>query len=163
MVDRAVDSLHTFCDPLLLVANDLGLYSDVRATLVRDVVPHQGPLGAIYAALLFSPNDWVFVRATDMPYLVPELAAMLLDMRGEYDVVAPVYRGLYEPLLALYHRRCLPLVAATLEGHERKVVSFYQKVKVRTVEQTQWCAVDAEGRSFWNINTVEDWEKLQWS
>jgi len=163
LIDRAVASLRTVCNPLLLIANDLSIYYDVRATLVQDIVTHQGPLGAIYTALLFSPHDWVFVRATDMPYLVPELTTMMIESRSEFDVVAPLYRNMYEPLLALYHRRCLPVVAAALEGSERKVVSFYRKVKVKALEENQWRTVDGEGRSFWNINTVEDWEKLQWS
>lgn len=163
LVDRAVSSLRTLCNPILLVANDLSVYYDVRATLVQDIVTQQGPLGAIYTALLFSPHEWVFVRATDMPYLVPELAAMMIESRSEFDVVVPLCKNMYEPLLALYHRRCLPVVAAALEGSERQVVSFYRKVKVKALEEHQWRTVDGEGRSFWNINTVEDLEKLQWS
>jgi len=163
LVDRAVASLRTLCNPLLLIANDLSSYYDVRATLVQDVIVHQGPLGAIYTALLFSPHDWVFVKATDMPHLVPELAIMMVESREEFDVVVPLYRHKYEPLLAIYNRRCLPVIATALEQSERKIVSFYRKVKVRALQEDQWRLVDEEGRSFWNINTVEDLDRLQWS
>lgn len=163
LIDHAVESLHNICNPLLLVANDLSLYYDVQATLVQDVIPHQGPLGAIYTSLLFSPHEWVFVKATDMPFLTPEIVMMMLGLRAESDVVVPLYGNMYEPLLALYHRRCLPMIASALSSQERKVVAFYPKVRIKTLDEQEWRQVDKEGRSFFNINTLEDWESLQWS
>ena len=163
LLDRAVEALHSFCDPVLVIANDLSSYYDVQATLVQDIMLDQGPLAAIYTALLFSPHEWTFVKATDMPYLEVELATMMFELRTGFDVVTPTVNNMYEPLFAFYSRRCLPAIAATLQGAERQVISFYKKVKVKTIDESQWRSVDQEGRSFWNINTAEDWEKLQWS
>jgi molybdenum cofactor guanylyltransferase len=163
LLDHAVESLHSFCDPVLVVANDLSLYYDVKAMLIQDMILHQGPLAAIYTALLFSPHEWVFVKATDMPYLELELPTMMFELKTGFDVVTPTVNSMYEPLLALYNRRCLPAIATSLEGMERQVVSFYKRVKVKAIDEGQWRSVDREGRSFWNINTAEDWEKLQWS
>jgi molybdopterin-guanine dinucleotide biosynthesis protein A len=160
-IDQCVESLRPHCDPVLLVANDLSLYYDVDATLIRDVMTHQGPLGGIYTALLFSPGEWVLVKATDMPFLVPDLITLLLQAREGGDAVVPTVGEYYEPLLALYHRRCLPAVADTLQRGEKRVIEFYSKVKVRTVSEAEWRPVDPHGRSFWNMNTPEDWEQLQ--
>lgn len=163
LIDHAVESLRGICDPLLLVANDLSPYYDVKATLIQDIISHQGPLGAIYTSLLFSPHEWVFVKATDMPFLTTEILMMMIESRKGFDVVVPLYRNMYEPLLALYHRRCLATIASALSRQERKVVSFYQKVKIKSLDEEKWRQVDKEGRSFFNINTLEDWERLQWS
>lgn len=163
LIDRAVESLRSRCDPVLLVANDLSLYLDVNATLVQDFIPRQGPLVGLYTALLFSPHDWVYVRATDMPVLVPDLLAMMLDLRGSFDIVVPVIGNDYEPLAALYHRRCIPAVAGAIERSQRRVVSFYKSVRVRTVSEKRWRAVDPSGISFANVNTPEDWNKFPWS
>jgi molybdenum cofactor guanylyltransferase len=160
-IDHCVVSLRPHCDPVLLVANDLSLYYDVDATLIRDIIAHQGPLGGIYTALLFSPWEWVLVKATDMPFLVPELVTLLLQAREGGDAVVPTVGEHYEPLLALYHRRCLPAVADTLQRGEKRIIEFYAKVKVRTVSEAEWRPVDPHGRSFWNMNTPEDWEQLQ--
>lgn len=157
LIDRAVESLQAFCDPVLVVANDLSQYYDVPATLILDMLQHQGPLGGIYTALLFSPHEWVFVRATDMPFLAPELVGMMLAMKEGFDVVVPLSKGRYEPLLALYNRRCLPAVAAALEGNERQIVAFYPKVKVKSLPEEEWHVVDPEGLSIRNVNTPEDW------
>lgn len=163
LIDRVIDSIQTICDPILLIANDLKPYYDVRAALVKDVIPHQGPLGAIYTALLFSPHEWVFVKATDMPYINLNVARKMYELTANCDGVAPVLDGRYEPLFALYSRRCLPAIAEILQSKERKVTSFYRKVKIRALQEAEWRAIDEEGRSFLNINTLEDWKKLPWN
>lgn len=166
LIDRVVGALRAFCDPVMVVANDLSLYSDVRATLVRDIVPFQGPLGGVYSALLFSPHDWVLIKATDMPFLVPELIAMMLERKEGYDVVVPVLDELYEPLLALYSRRCIPSIATLMSGEQRKITALYKlykKIKVRILREEDWRLVDPEGMSFKNVNTPADWENLPWS
>jgi molybdenum cofactor guanylyltransferase len=163
LIDAGVESLDAFCSPVLVVANDLGLYMDVNAVLVQDMFMHQGPLGGIYTALLFSPHDWVLVKATDMPFLSSDLVSMMLDLRKDADIVVPMSNGLYEPLLALYHRRCCTEIAGVLERGDRKVVSFYDRVRVKRLTEKKWRSVDPQGMSFKNVNTPDDWKHLEWS
>ncbi len=66
----------------MVVANEIEPYLDMGVTLALDIIPHQGPLGGIYTALLFSPAEWILVKATDMPFLVPEVASLLIDAKG---------------------------------------------------------------------------------
>ena len=162
LIEHAVASLRGLCDPVLVVANDLTLYLHLRAALVQDAIPDQGPLGGIYTALLFSPHPWVLAKATDMPLLVQDLVKMMLALREGYDVVLPVLNDRHEPLLALYSRRCLTPVAAALEKGERKIISFFPKVRVRVLPEADWRAVDPGGLSFSNINTPENLEQLRW-
>ena len=163
LIDRGIDDLHPFCDPLLVVANDLSAYFDVRATLVQDIVPHQGPLVGIYTALLFSPNEWVFTKATDMPFLFPELIKMMVEMREGCDAVVPLLNGRHEPLLALYRRGCLAAIAERVESGERKVAAFYPKVRLKNLSEELWRSVDPKGLSFKNVNSPEDWKQLGWN
>jgi molybdopterin-guanine dinucleotide biosynthesis protein A len=99
-----------------------------------------------------------------MPFLAPELARALIRMSGGgADLVAPVHENYFEPLLALYSKRCLPAIAESLENGERQIVSFYKKVRVKTLAEEEWRPLDPEGGSFRNVNTPGDWERLQWS
>ena len=162
LIERAVASLSGFGDPVLVIANDVLPYLHVRATLVQDVVRDQGPLGGAFTALLFSPHDWVFLKATDMPFLVEELAKMMSSLKEGCDAVVPILNDRAEPLLALYSRRCLAPIAAVLEKGERKVTSFYRKVKVKELPEKEWRKVDPDALSFKNVNTPENLEELQW-
>jgi len=163
LLENAVESLRRFCDPLLVVANDLTPYFHIRATLVQDVLTNQGPLGGIYTALLFSPHEWIFARATDMPFLVPELVEWMIRLREGYDVVVPVLNDRHDPLLALYSRCCLAPIAVALERGDRKIISFFRKVRVRELPEKEWRTVDPDGLSFRNINTQENLEQLKWT
>jgi molybdenum cofactor guanylyltransferase len=162
LLEYALGSLRSFCDPLLVVANDLKPYLHFRATLVQDILSDQGPLGGIYTALLFSPHEWLFVKATDMPFLVSEVAKLMLALREGFDVVVPMRNDRYDPLLALYSRRCLPPVAGALEKGDRKITTFFRKVRVRVLPEKEWRTVDPEGLSFKNINTSQNLEELKW-
>ncbi|MFZ2445200.1 MAG: molybdenum cofactor guanylyltransferase [Syntrophobacteraceae bacterium] len=162
-VERAVASLRPFCDPVIVVVNELALYADLGVTLVRDVLPHQGPLGGIYTALLFSEAEWIFVKATDMPFLVPEMASLMIGAREGFDAVVPKRNDFHEPLLALYNRRCLPAIARQLETDERQIVRFYRKIKVRSIPEEQWRTIDPEAVSFRNVNTPQDLAELKWT
>ncbi len=161
MIERAIAMVRPLCDSLLVVSNDLAPLSHLQATLVRDVIPRQGPLGGIFTALLFSPSPWVFVKAADMPFLVAEVVAEMTRLRHRADVVVPLRNGYYEPLFALYHVRCLPFIQRMLEAGKRQIVKFYSQVRVRTLEESQWRALDPDGLNFENINTIEDFERLQ--
>jgi molybdenum cofactor guanylyltransferase len=160
MIDRGLQSMRPHCDPLLVIANDLAPFYGVRAHLVLDIQPQQGPLGGILTALFYSPHEWVLVRATDMPFLVHELLQALLDRREGHDAVVPLTGNHYEPLFALYRRSCLPAVARALEGHHRQVIAFFQRIKVNAVPEKDWRPFDPEGLSFRNVNTQEDMREL---
>ncbi len=160
-IERAVESLRPFCDPVLVIANELEPYLDLGTTLVKDFLPHQGPLGGIHAALLFSSTEWVFFKATDMPFLVPELAELMIASKNGFDIVVPTIDAYYEPLLALYNRRCLPPVKRQLEKpDERQIIKFYKKMKVRSIPEDEWRKVDPGGLSFKNVNTPSDLAEL---
>ncbi len=88
-IDLAIESLRPFCDPVMAVVSEIEPYLDTGVMLVQDIIQHRGPLGGIYTALMFSPAEWVFVRATDMPFLVPELASMIIDAKEGFDAVVP--------------------------------------------------------------------------
>jgi molybdopterin-guanine dinucleotide biosynthesis protein A len=157
LIDLAIESLRPFCDPVMAVVSEIEPYLDTGVMLVRDIMQHQGPLVGIYTALLFSPTEWIFVKATDMPFLVPELAALIIDAKEGFDAVVPTENDYYDPLLAMYNRRCLPAIARQIqEPDERQVIGFFRKIRIRTLSDKEWRKVDPDAHSFKNVNTPSD-------
>lgn len=164
LVERSIASLRPFCDPVMVVVNDLTPYIELGVPLVRDIVPHQGPLGGIYTALLFSEHEWVFVKATDMPLMVPQMAELLIGAKQGFDAVVPKIGDFFEPLFALYNRRCLPAIAKQLGASgERQIVRFYKKIKIKSIPEEEWRSIDPEGACFRNINTPGDLTEIGWT
>jgi molybdopterin-guanine dinucleotide biosynthesis protein A len=161
LIDWAIESLRPFCDTIMVVANDIVPYMDMEVMLAMDVIPHQGPLGGIYTALLFSPAEWVLVKGTDMPFLVPEMASLLIEAKDGFDAVVPTLSDGYDPLVALYNRRCLPAIARRLAvPGGRKVIGFYREIKLLTIAEDKWRKVDPDALSFKNLNTPVDLAEL---
>jgi molybdopterin-guanine dinucleotide biosynthesis protein A len=69
--------------------------------------------------------------------------------------------GLVEPLHGAYRRTCLPAVEAAIRAGRRRIVSFYPDVRVRYVTPSDVRPLDPAMRSFFNINTPEDWQAVQ--
>ena len=152
---------------LLVVTNDRTL--PARAGLppatrfVPDAYPDTGTLGGIATGLQHAPG-WAVVVACDLPLVSAPLFQMLIELAGEqengaerWDAVVPVVDGYEEPLHALYHRRCLPAIAARLAAGQRRVISFMPDVRTRYVPEERLRTVDPTLRSFFNTNTPEEW------
>jgi molybdopterin-guanine dinucleotide biosynthesis protein A len=114
-----------------------------------------------------------------MPFLNPELLRAFAGWADGYDVVVlrhappppPPLRGgdvpegqggqFIEPLHAAYRRTCLPAIEAAIRARERRIVSFFPRVRVRTITPEEVAAIDPDLHSFRNINTPEEWETVR--
>jgi molybdopterin-guanine dinucleotide biosynthesis protein A len=145
----------------LLVVGPVFRSSAVAASVVPDVRPGLGPLGGIYSALLATSAPYVLVVACDMPFLQPDLLRHLLSLRAGYDVVLPWADGRGQHLHAVYAASCRDIIGRHLDGHDLRVDSFFDEVCVRRVEPDELRRFDPQLRSFYNVNTQEDWALAQ--
>ena len=161
IVDRVVGALREVCgERLLLVANDDsadGWLPGVRR--VRDVIVGQGSLGGIHAALTHAAAPAI-VLAWDMPFVPASLLAELAEggRRAHTDAVVPESdsrRGL-EPLCAYYAPSCLPPIARRLADGDRRVVGFYDDVRVARLDAERVARHGDPSRIFMNVNTPDD-------
>uniref|UniRef100_A0A7C1JL50 Probable molybdenum cofactor guanylyltransferase n=1 Tax=Caldilinea aerophila TaxID=133453 RepID=A0A7C1JL50_9CHLR len=158
---------------LIVVANDPALKEAARLPphthFVPDAYPGTGTLGGI-ATGLQHVGAWAIVVACDLPFVNPDVFALLARFAAEqdaqsdrWDAVVPVLNGYEEPLHALYHRRCLTAIEARLAQGHRRVISFMGDVRTCYVGEDVLRGVDPQLRSFINVNTPEEWQSaLQW-
>ncbi len=128
------------------------------ATIVRDEVPHQGPVGGIYYGLAAARADRCFVASCDAVFLNTELISHLLSRSADCDLVIPSWEGRLHPLHAVYSKSVVPVLAAQLAAGERRLIDLVHKVRARRIERDEIVRFDPEGMSFFNVNTPEDYE-----
>lgn len=145
---------------LLVVTNRPELFDFLPCRKVQDIYPGFGPLAGIHAALSASRNDRAFVVACDMPTLSPALINELCSMPNDLDVVIPETAGGLEPLHSVYSRRCIPTMEEMLLKGEYRILSFFEKVRIRLVPRERIALLDPAYSSFSNINTPGDYGKL---
>ncbi|MBC7236672.1 MAG: molybdenum cofactor guanylyltransferase, partial [Chloroflexi bacterium] len=128
----------------------------VRVT--HDLPGYSGVLAAMAAGLEAIENEWAFLVACDMPFVQLPLVRYMLAIRERWDIVVPRQEVGLEPLHALYHRRCLPALYEALRQNRRRVIHFYEGLRVRYIEPAEIARYDPQGLSIFNINTPEDLE-----
>ncbi len=161
ILDRLVGIFRDFFDPILIVTNEPLGYLDEGVILVTDLVDIRSSLTGIYSGLFYSPKPHAFIAGCDMPFLKRELLELILrNLEARWDVVVPVTEEGYQPLSAIYSRRCLEPIADQLAQGKLKVSHFFSKVRIKKVPEIGLRQVDPELKSFFNINTPEDWDRL---
>jgi molybdopterin-guanine dinucleotide biosynthesis protein A len=158
VVDRVVEVLAPATDGLLLIANDAAAPEWLPGVRVeRDVRPGCGSLGGIHAALAHAASD-VIVVAWDMPFVPARLIVALRAFGELADVVVPESdskRGV-EPLCAYYAERCLAPIERRLDEGERRVVSFFDDVRVARIAAPEVATFGDPTFMFMNINSPGD-------
>ncbi len=152
--------LHPLADRLVVVTHLPAIcqaVADLEPLCVADAYPGTGPLGGLATGLHHTPA-WALCVACDMPFVEPGLVQRLRSWAtNEWDAVVPRAHGRLQPLLALYHRRCLPALQAALQEGNYRMDGWLHRVRTRVVDPAELQDVDPQGRSFVNVNTPEDW------
>ena len=147
----------SFSDIVVVAAPDQELPA-LPATIVRDDVAHQGPVGGIYYGLKAARREICFVTSCDAPFLNLRLIAYLMAQISDFDVVVPFTQDRYQPLHAVYRKQVAPLLRGQLERGELRPIFLYDKVRTRKITEAEMHPHDPESLSFLNMNTPEDYQ-----
>lgn len=132
-----------------------------KLKIVTDIYPDKGPLGGIYTGLTVSTSFYNFVVASDMPFLNQGLLRHMMQLAGNFDLVAPRVGNLVEPLHAIYTKSCLAPIERMIKQQKLSVYQLLRLVRVRYVEAEEIERFDPKHLSFFNINTEADLKVAQ--
>jgi molybdopterin-guanine dinucleotide biosynthesis protein A len=142
---------------VIVVAAPDQVLPTLPATLVRDEVAYQGPVGGLSYGLRAAAGEFAFVTSCDSVFLSTPLISHLLALKDTADAVVPRWDGRVQPLLAVYRRSILPLLEAQIARGELRATALLDKVRTRTVDEEEIRALDPDGLSFFNMNTPRDY------
>lgn len=161
IIDRVADALRGAADELLLVANDPSADAWLPGVrIAADVRRGDGALGGLHAALSHAGGHAVLVVAWDMPFASDGLLRALRTVGEQgFDAVVPESetsgRGV-EPLCAWYGPACLPAIERCLDAGDRRVVSFFEQVRVAHLPAAEVSQFGDPARIFFNVNRPDD-------
>jgi len=156
-LDRILTAIDGCFKELLLVTRQPELYRNQPVRIVEDIFKLRTPLTGIHSGLVNMTADYGFVTSCDTPLLKTDLVRMLVrEIDVDVDIVAPASGSYFQPLCAVYSKRCIPFIEDRLGRGDVKTDSMYETLKVKRIPYAQLQVVDPKLDSFFNINTPED-------
>jgi molybdopterin-guanine dinucleotide biosynthesis protein A len=148
-----------FAEKIIVIDKPSDLYQGLGCRVVTDLIPGKDSLGGIYTGIHSSSFLHSFVVACDMPFLKKGLIEYFKTVADDYDVVVPKISARFEPLHAIYSKRCLAYMEDLIREDNLRILDFYPRVRVRTVSHREIKRFDPQMRSFFNINTQDELEE----
>ncbi len=160
MIERVAIRISSVSDTLLIITNreqfnaisNLGL----KAKIVVDCSPGQGPLIGIYTGLSISNTFYNLIVGCDMPTLNVYLLRHFIKSAPGYDAVVPVLKNKTEPLHSIYSKNCIAHIKQLIDQGIRSVSPLFSMVNTRYICEDEIDAFDPHYLSFFNVNTRRD-------
>jgi molybdopterin-guanine dinucleotide biosynthesis protein A len=142
---------------IFISTNSPERYFYLGASMVGDVIRQRGPMTGIFSALISPGISEVFAAACDMPFINVSLVKYIIDRwENKWDAAVPVFNREPQPLLGIYSKRIADRMEESIKNGRRSLRDFLERISVLYISEDDVRKIDAEGRSFVNINTMED-------
>ena len=170
LIQHAIDAISGLTDELIVAARDKRQGEQIRNkipnrfVLVFDSLNGFGPLAGILSGLECASSPYSLVIGCDMPFINESVVKLLFEIASTgFDAVVPRWEtGMLEPLHAVYRKepmlRAIKDVAGKGEGKIFNALSQLKNVYFLPVDRIR--AIDSGLKTFTNINTSEELEKI---
>ena len=162
MIDRTIHLFKKIFNEILVITNDREQFLHIdHAKIYNDLIPFKGALGGLYTGLFYSSYEYSFCVACDMPFLNESLIKYLISRLNGEDIIVPKTKEGLEPLHALYSKRCLSTIKEMIDSGKSRIIDIYPLLNVKVIEENEFIALDPEKKSFLNINTPEELDRIK--
>jgi molybdopterin-guanine dinucleotide biosynthesis protein A len=125
-----------------------------------DATPAAGPAAGLAPLLEYAGDRWALLLACDLPRLDPAtLQSLLAAATAEFNAVAfreAAQGGRFHACCALYHPRLLSAVRAALAAGRPALQGLLAAARVPELFPNE-----EQARALTNVNTPQDYERLQ--
>ena len=135
---------------------------DLDVPVFPDEMAGRGPLAAVYTGLRQTRSPLNLFLSCDLPFMearfLEYLASEALESGADATVAETPGEGC-QPLAAIYRRRALPAVRASLVNGRNKMTSFYPRVSLRLLRWPELGRLGFRPSIFDNLNTPAEYQE----
>lgn len=169
ILEHVIDALDGVVDEIIIsmrdtpqqeLLNDYIQGHDVVLDKLQDV----GPLSGILEGAKAATGEYVFVVACDMPFINTDAVELLFKYAEGHDAAIPVWENEnLEPMHAVYCTRPMAVETekAILRNEKFVLAPVFKMQDLVFVKIDEIRKLDPDLRTFVNVNTPDDVEKLQ--
>jgi molybdopterin-guanine dinucleotide biosynthesis protein A len=156
-LDRLMATVSACCRETLLVTRAPNIYAGRGIRVVTDIFAVRSALTGIHAGLVNMQADYGLFVGCDTPLVkAGVLRTLMAAIEPDVDIVVPSSGTYFQPLCAVYARRCAPVIEAQLQAEDFKIANLFARMRVKRIPYDDFRDRDERLVSFFNINTDED-------
>ena len=156
-LDRLMATVSACCRETLLVTRAPEIYTGRGIRVVTDILAVRSALTGIHAGLVNMQADYGLFVGCDTPLVkAGVLRTLKAAIKPGIDIVVPSSGSYFQPLCAVYARRCAPVIEAQLQAGDLKIANLYARMTVQRIPYEDFRKSDDRLVSFFNINTEDD-------
>lgn len=155
-LNRIITELNGF-DEQLVSVDSMDKYSNLSCYCVEDEYKEVGPIEGIRQILNHARNDYVFICATDMPFLKKELVEYMKEfISRDYDCYVLEDDKRKQPLCAIYSKRVGRIIEQMLDEKNYRLLTLLNRCNTKYIPLSYTCF---DPKIVRNINTKEDYKR----
>lgn len=165
LIHRQLKELRKICSEIILVTNEPRTFLplvDNEVRIITDFYPDKGPLGGIHAALSLSSHMNVWIVACDMPFLSPQAARALLEIKTDTgsEAAVPYFNERMYPFHGVYDKSCVERIPYLFSRGQFRVGGFLDAIRCEKAAEAEFLRRGIDPRFILNLNTPEQYESL---
>lgn len=166
IIEKTLDLFKSIFDEVFISTNTPEIYFRFQVPLLGDITNSKGPMSGIYTSLVNISNDCLFVVACDMPFLKDSVISFICKKHKEaskdllVDATIPIFNGRPQPLMGIYCKSVISHIEDSILKEKTSMKRFLEEINANYIDEKELKNIDPEGKSFININTPEDYEKV---
>ncbi len=158
LFERVLAALRENLERIVLVGDRPERFTRYRLPTYPDIYPDSA-MGGLYTGLFQAETPYIFAAACDFPFPSGRVARHLISLADDFDAVVPQTPHGFEPLFAVYGKRCLGPMQARLERGDVRIYDLYPEIRVRYVTAEELSPFDDGGKALINVNTPEEFTR----
>lgn len=162
LLEHAIARAREACETVALVGDKERLRP--YGSVVEDEFVGQGPLAGIYSALRSkAATELNLMLAVDVPAVPSHFLTYLLGVARDTKTMVTVPRshGQLQPLCAVYRKEFATVAEKMLRLGRNKIEPLFALCPSHIIQQPELAAVGFAPNIFDNVNTPEDWHRVQ--
>lgn len=161
IIDIILARLKPALAEVMIVSNEPELYAELGVPVHTDIYPRMGPVAGIHTGLVRATNAAVLIIGCDMPFITPEVAGYMVERLGTHQAAVPQINGFLQPLAAVYHQSCIPVLEQCLRQERLKLVRIFEELEHTVVNAGELSRFGSPEILLMNVNDSQALARAQ--
>ncbi|MBI5632217.1 MAG: molybdenum cofactor guanylyltransferase [Nitrospirae bacterium] len=160
IIETTIELFKKYFNKITISTNTPELFFYLGLPMIGDLMLQKGPMTGIYSSLVSTGAPELFVAACDMPFIQAGVLELIMRHYEGQDAVVPVFEGRPQPLFGIYSASVRDAMKLHIMQNRKALRDLLQDIHPALIPEEEVRAADPEGRTFININTLEEYRNL---